>query len=40
MEIAEIKRHLIILEVLSRYGHRPDRNNMLRCPVHDDKKAP
>ena len=39
MEITEKKRHLSILKVLSRYGHRPDRNNMLRCPFHDDKKA-
>ena len=39
MQIPEIKQHLSIHTVLSRYGHRPDRNNMLRCPFHDDKKA-
>lgn len=37
MEIHEIKQQLTILRVLEHYGLRPDKNNMLRCPFHDDK---
>ena len=37
MTIAEIKTRLSLLEVLSHYRLRPDRNNRLRCPWHDDK---
>ncbi len=37
MEIREIKSRLSILEVLNHYGLKPDRNNMLCCPFHNDK---
>jgi DNA primase catalytic core len=38
MDIETIKHHLPIKKVLSHYQLKPDRNNMLRCPFHDDKK--
>ena len=37
MEISEIKRRLPILKVLSHYNLKPDRNNRLCCPFHNDK---
>ncbi|MFZ5970721.1 MAG: CHC2 zinc finger domain-containing protein [Bacteroidota bacterium] len=37
MEIKEIKSRLSILEVLSHYGLKADKNKMLCCPFHDDK---
>jgi DNA primase len=37
MEIAEIKQQLTIGQVLDHYNLSADRNNMLRCPFHDDK---
>jgi len=37
MEIAEIKQQLTIEAVLTHYSLKSDRNNMLRCPFHDDK---
>jgi len=37
MEIAEIKEQLTIEVVLTHYGLKADKNNMLRCPFHDDK---
>lgn len=37
MEISEIKKRLPILKVLSHYGLKPDRNNRLQCPFHNDK---
>ena len=37
MEITEIKSRLSILTVLGYYGLKPDKNNMLRCPFHEDK---
>jgi DNA primase len=37
MEIADIKQNLSILTVLSHYGHKPDRNNRVKCMWHDDK---
>jgi len=37
MEILEIKQQLTIEAVLTHYGLKPDRNNMLHCPFHDDK---
>lgn len=37
MEISEIKSRLTITQVLDHYGLQPDKNNMLRCPFHDDK---
>ncbi|MEM6262770.1 MAG: CHC2 zinc finger domain-containing protein [Bacteroidota bacterium] len=39
MHLSEIKLRLSILSVLNHYGLRPDRNNMLKCPFHEDKKA-
>ena len=39
MEIKEIKERLSIATVLSYYGHTPDRNNMLKCPFHDEATA-
>lgn len=38
MEIAEIKEKLSIGEVLNHYGLKANRNKMLCCPFHDDKK--
>jgi DNA primase catalytic core len=37
MEISEIKQRLPILKVLSHYHLKPDRNNRLCCPFHNDK---
>jgi DNA primase len=37
MEIKEIKSRLSILDVLSHYGLKPDKNKMLCCPFHEDK---
>lgn len=37
MEIQEIKERLSILTVLQYYGLKPDKNNRLRCPFHNDK---
>jgi DNA primase len=37
MEISEIKQRLPILKVLSHYHLKPDRNNRLCCPFHDDR---
>ncbi len=37
MEIREIKAQLGILEVLIHYSLKPDKNNMLCCPFHEDK---
>ncbi len=37
MEITEIKQQLTIGQVLTHYNLKPDRNNMLHCPFHDDK---
>ena len=37
MEIQEIKSKLSILDVLSSYNLKPDRNNRLCCPWHNDK---
>ncbi|NJM14261.1 MAG: hypothetical protein HC896_01750, partial [Bacteroidales bacterium] len=36
MEVNEIKKRLPILTVLSNYGIKPDKNNHIRCPFHDD----
>lgn len=38
MEIAEIKQRLTIGEVLNHYNLQADKNKMLCCPFHDDKK--
>jgi len=37
MEIQEIKQQLTISQVLSRYNLKPDKNNRLKCPWHNDK---
>jgi len=37
MQIEEIKARLPILEVLRHYGLKPDRNNRVRCPFHEDQ---
>lgn len=37
MEIAEIKKQLTITQVLDHYNLSADKNQMLRCPFHDDK---
>ncbi len=39
MEIEEIKAQLSIDQVLSHYNLSPNRNGMLNCPFHSDKKA-
>ena len=39
MEINEIKARLSIQTVLSHYGLKPNKNNMLNCPFHDDGTA-
>ena len=38
MTIQEIKAKLSMGEVLSYYGHQPNRNQ-LHCPFHEDKTA-
>ena len=38
MEIADIKQNLSIVQVLEHYGIKPDNNNQIRCPFHDDDK--
>ena len=37
MEISEIKAQLTIGQVLDHYNLSADKNNMLRCPFHNDK---
>ena len=39
MEIQDIKRQLSILTVLARYNLKPNKNNLLNCPFHNDKTA-
>lgn len=36
MEIIEIKSRLTILIILQHYGLKPDKNNRLKCPFHND----
>lgn len=38
MEISDIKQRLSILTVLRHYGIKPDRNNHIKCPFHEDDK--
>jgi len=38
MEIQEIKQRLSILTVLQHYNIKPDRNNQIKCPFHEDDK--
>lgn len=37
MEINDIKTRLSMIEVLQHYNLKPNKNNMLKCPFHDDK---
>jgi DNA primase catalytic core len=37
MEITDIKQRLTIGQVLDHYGLKPDKNNRLLCPFHNDK---
>jgi DNA primase len=39
MEINEIKQHLSLKQVLDHYLLKPDKNNMVKCPFHEDKTA-
>jgi DNA primase len=39
MEINEIKQKLSLQQVLSHYLLKPDKNNMVKCPFHEDKTA-
>ncbi|MEL7428323.1 MAG: CHC2 zinc finger domain-containing protein, partial [Bacteroidota bacterium] len=39
MTIAQIKARLSIREVLSHYGLGVNRNGMVNCPFHSDRKA-
>ncbi len=39
MEIAVIKENLSLIQVLENYSLKPNKNNMLRCPFHDDNTA-
>jgi DNA primase len=39
MQIHHIKQHLSLSQVLKIYLLHPDKNNMLRCPFHQDKTA-
>src|SRR3989339_1269116 len=37
MEIRDIKERLSLQQVLSHYKLKPDKNNRLNCPFHEDK---
>lgn len=39
MEIADIKQRLPLEQVLQSYNLKQDKNNMLRCPFHEDNTA-
>ena len=39
MEIADIKQNLPLAQILQHYNLKADKNNMLRCPFHEDKTA-
>ncbi|WP_158614918.1 CHC2 zinc finger domain-containing protein [Flavobacterium sp. LS1P28] len=39
MEITDIKQQLSLESVLQFYNLKPDKNNMLRCPFHEDSTA-
>jgi len=38
MEIQDIKQRLSIIAVLQHYNFKPDRNNQIKCPFHEDDK--
>ncbi|WP_310555476.1 CHC2 zinc finger domain-containing protein [Flavobacterium sp.] len=39
MEIQDIKNNLTLSHILQNYNLKPDKNNMLRCPFHEDSTA-
>lgn len=39
MEIAQIKTQLSLSQILQHYNLKEDKNNMLRCPFHEDSTA-
>lgn len=39
MEIQDIKQKLNLATILHNYGLKPNKNNMLLCPFHEDKTA-
>jgi DNA primase len=39
MEIADIKANLSLAQILTSYNLTADKNNMLRCPFHEDSTA-
>lgn len=39
MEIQDIKANLTLEQVLTNYNLNPNKNNMLRCPFHEDSTA-
>jgi DNA primase len=39
MEIQDIKANLLLANVLQHYNLNPNKNNMLRCPFHEDSTA-
>jgi DNA primase len=39
MEIQHIKQNLSLKQVLEHYLLKPNKNNMVKCPFHDDKTA-
>jgi len=39
MEIQDIKANLPLANVLQHYNLKQDKNNMLRCPFHEDSTA-
>lgn len=39
MEIQDIKQNLSLESILHHYNLKQDKNNMLRCPFHEDKTA-
>jgi DNA primase len=39
MEIQDIKQNLPLADVLQHYNLKQDKNNMLRCPFHEDSTA-
>jgi DNA primase catalytic core len=39
MQLPDIKKRLKIQTVLNHYGLKPNRNNMLNCPFHEDSNA-
>ena len=39
MEIQDIKQNLSLESILQHYNLKQDKNNMLRCPFHDDSTA-